>query len=342
MRSAIRKSYADVNQIIQGVTRCEHGDIYSSAKQSLLEYDQCGLSDAPLTFVPVNCMASVVDDKNSEFTKQSLVATINVQRGFLVGILMDRIQKHILNTSVDRIAGRYYVGLCLRRLLEACPTLIVPAIADMMVRNDTSSSLSALFQRESAQPSHPLSAKIDELNVEIMLILENWVTNGTRASRAIPFPNGDKALEDFDTPWRGSPGSVVYTSPQQLSLTQEEQQRDPADSVWVRLLAATDKVRHAYERHRDSSVGVHSLHAEGVSSWDVMDSRLSTLHLSAQDPNLSRFIGTPDTKASVAHYVATVNQTRQEGRLYFEAKERGLSEVTQGITGCDRPVAGVD
>jgi hypothetical protein len=168
IRPLIRSSNAAVNNIIQCVTRCEPGDTYSSAKQRLLELDQYGVSTKPLTWVPINYMSMVSTDEGSVFNVPSLVGTINVQRGLLVGKLMEYIRTRLIDTANDRVSGRYEVSFILRRLLETHPTLVVPVIADMMVRGDTTESLSRIFQRESVSSPDQLSAKTDELNIETM------------------------------------------------------------------------------------------------------------------------------------------------------------------------------
>ena len=104
MRPVIHSSLSAVNSIIQCVTRCEHGELYSDAKQKLLELDQSDLSDeqqgvtyqdshrrvsAPLTWVPVHCMSKGLDNDEAVVNVPSLVGTVNVQRGLLFGKLME-------------------------------------------------------------------------------------------------------------------------------------------------------------------------------------------------------------------------------------------------------------
>ena len=340
MCPVIRSSNVAVNSIIQCVTRCEPGDIYSGAKQKLLELDQQGLSTLPLTWVPINYMSKVSSDAGSVFTLPSLVSTINVQRGLLVGKLMEYIQTRLVDTVEDRVSGRYEVSLILRRLLETHPTLVVPVIADMMVRRDTWESFSKIFQPESV--SDPLSAKTDEVNMETTLIIENWVTSDERVLRITPFDNGDPALTDFDTPWWGGDEWSAYTSTVQLSLSEQERQT-LAGSVWNRLFEATARVREAHAKHRvcqdNSQPGLYSFcNTEWESPLGHIDSRASTLHLSARDPSLidGCTIDSPSVRA--VNWLCNLHQVQREGHIYHEAMKRGLSEVTQSTTGCDRPV----
>jgi hypothetical protein len=187
MEPIVQRSLADVNRIIKHVTHCEPGDEFSRAKQMLLTRDQAGGSNTSLLWVPVHCMSKVTTVPDAVFTVSSLVGTINVQRGLLVGMLMERIQEHIISNKVDRVAGRYEVSLCLRRLMEAHPTLTVPVIADMMAREDTKDLFSELFRQELKGSTDPLSAKTDELNVETLLMIENWIANSKRIMRVTPF-----------------------------------------------------------------------------------------------------------------------------------------------------------
>jgi len=344
IRPLIHSSNAAVNNIIQCVTRCEPGDTYSSAKQRLLELDQYGVSTKPLTWVPINYMSMVSTDEGSVFNVPSLVGTINVQRGLLVGKLMEYIRTRLIDTANDRVSGRYEVSFILRRLLETHPTLVVPVIADMMVRGDTTGLFSRIFQRESVSPPDPLSAKTDELNIETMLIVENWVTNNDRVLRITPFDNGDPALEGFDTPWCGGGELSVYTSTVQLSLSKQEQQIS-ADSVWDRLFEATARVREAHKQRHDgqdgSQPGLYSFcNTELESQLGHTYSRLSTLHLSAQHPNLVELCTMDSPSVRMANWLCNTHQTHHNDYSYSETMKRGLSEVIQGTTGCDQPVDG--
>ena len=100
---------------------------------------------------------------------------------------------NILENTVDVILGRHQVSLCLWRLLNTYPTLVVPVLADMMVRGDTKELLLRLFRQDITSKTDLLSAKTDELNFETLLIIENWVANPDRVSRSTPFEDGHKA-----------------------------------------------------------------------------------------------------------------------------------------------------
>ena len=343
MIPAVHGSLADVHMIIQRVTHCgELNDVSTGAKQSMLRQDQEGSPGADPTWVPVQCMQHVTTDSDSVYTVSSLVSTINVQRGLLVGMLMELIQTHCISNQTDKMLGRYRVSLGVLRLLSAHPTLLVPVLADMMVRNDTKDCLACIFRQDRADSTDPLVRKIEQLNFELLLIIENWVSNPTRVSRITPFPDGDPALTGFDTTWTDTRGVTSYTSPIQESLTVEARKQNPANSIWQRLFSATEAVRKA-QKTTSEGVGVYGIR-EAVSTvkLESFDLRKSTLRISAQDPNLHTKCTLDDRKAVVAHTVCNLQRSTQDQRSYQHAMQRGLSKVQQGRSGIDTLESGED
>ena len=147
----------------------------SRAKQSLLEQDQGTAGDTKLTWVPIHCMSIVTTSLNTLYNLPSLIGTINVQRGLLVGEIMGLIRKYMIENLEDSVLGRYRVSLGLQRLLCAHPTLVIPVLADMMVRQDTSEWIKTVFQQNPALQDDLVSAETGALNFETLLIIENWV-----------------------------------------------------------------------------------------------------------------------------------------------------------------------
>ena len=357
---AVLGSLTDVHGIIKNVTQCEAGHMASRAKQSLLEQDQGTAGDTKLTWVPIHCMSIVTTSLNTLYNLPSLIGTINVQRGLLVGEIMGLIRKYMIENLEDSVLGRYRVSLGLQRLLCAHPTLVIPVLADMMVRQDTSEWIKTVFQQNPALQDDLVSAETGALNFETLLIIENWVLDDVRVSRITPFENGHPALVGFDTPWRDTHGTVFYTA---AALPTGTSLQNQVGSIWNRLWTATDMVRKS---HKTTSMNgdVHSFcNIDARQPLDSFDPRLSTMKLTIDDPNIMEMCSINSNVVIAAQAVYNIMVASREGALYSQANKhvvsskddqyptgkcesysdamkRGLIQVTQGVTGQDKPIDG--
>ena len=132
-------------------------------------------------------------------------------------------------------------------------------------------------------------------------------------------------MKGFDTPWLG-PGEFV------------DLRHNPACQVWDRLWKATEVVREAHHSYGDQGVSVCSLQgAPTTSRLGHCDSRMSTLHLSSENSIMAESYTRENKRATKAHWVSMAWQAAQEDHIYSEVRKLGLAEVTQEVTGCDRP-----